>query len=935
MCMDPTPKLPYYRQSAQEVTDELHSQASGITHAEASKRLQVNGPNRLFRVKHESVVTTFFRQFKNILVLMLLISAAFSIYLHDAKTATILLVITSINTVIGFLQEHKAETLMKELEQLMVPQAKVLRAGKLHQIDSTELVLGDVVYIESGDSVPADLRILEEAELSTNDFALTGESNPSRKFVHAMQGDVPLANRHNLVFMGTTVANGTGFGIVVATAMHTELGRIAALSQAVHTEASPLQKEMANLTTRIAQITVVLAVLLVLIAIHAQLGLHNAILLGIGIGAAMIPSGLVAEVNITLAAAANRLAKAKALVKRLSAVETLGATNYILTDKTGTLTRNEMMVQAMVIGRNHYTVSGSGYGSEGRIAQVGHKAALGAKQLTALELFFQTAGLASNATISPPDEDHPNYYVVGDPTEGALISLAGKAGINLETLGASLPEVKEFQFDSARKLMSSVRLQDGRLVVFLKGAPEEVLARSQQLWDHGHVRKLTTADRSYFSAYDAEQAQKSLRNLAFGYRVLPADTKPDQLVMEDVEQQLTFLGIASMADPLRDSVPQAMRAARGAHIKVSIITGDSAITAKAIAEQAQLAPEITVITGDELPGLADSQIAQLIERGGAVFSRVSPEGKLRIVEIVKNGGHVVAVTGDGINDAPALKRADIGVAMGKTGSDVSKDAAEIILLDDSFNTLISAVEQGRVTYQNIKKAAHCALTANFSELSVVLLSLGALSIYHVPSALPAIQILAIDIVAQILPIIALGWDKPARNMMHQKPRDRREHIINLQAVSGFAGFGVLAALLSYGNYLFFFLRESLSPVSIDTANPLYHEATTVTYLTLALCLYVYLLFERADNHENFFSEYLWSNKKLLGAFAISFVLIACIIYTPFSNTYFATRALGLVDWVTALAAAGLFFCLRFSHRYTRKHSRKAVLELHRQVHGQA
>lgn len=922
----------YYRLSAQEVLEQLHSTSEGISSAEAQSRLGDHGSNTLKRAKHELAIVTFLRQFKNLLVLLLLTSAVLSIFLKDGKTAAILIAIALMNTLIGFLQEHKAETLMKSLENLMQHNAKVFRDGKLEEIDSTEIAVGDVLYIEEGDSVPADIRIIDENELGTNDFALTGESNPSRKFVHAISGDVILGRRHNLAFMGTTVATGSGHGVVIGTGMQTELGRIANLSQGTQAGSSPLQKEMSNLAIRITQGTIILAVVLTFFALKANLNVHDAVLFGIAISAAMIPSGLVAEVNITLSQAAGRLAKAKALVKKLSAVETLGATNYILTDKTGTLTKNEMTVEKLLIGRSNYSVSGTGYEANGEILDSKGKK-ISQKTLNDLELFFLTASLSSNAKVDPPDQEHNSWYVVGDPTEGALITLARKAGMDTELLNEEIPELKEFQFDSARKLLSSVRVRNGQNVVFVKGAPENLLELSTDIWDHGHIRKLTAADRKFFTDYDNKNAKSAMRNLAFGYRILPKGFKTKKPSMEKVEQDFIFLGIASMIDPLREAVPDAMKAARGAHVKVSIITGDSAVTAYAIALKAGLAKDITVIEGDELPGLADSQIMHLVERGGAVFSRVAPEDKLRIVELVRQSGHVVAVTGDGINDAPALKRADIGVAMGKTGTDVAKDAAEIILLDDSFDTLVDAIEEGRLTFQNIRKAARCALTDNASELLVTLFGLTAVALFHVAPALPAIQILAIDIVAQILPITALGWDRAQHNLMREKPRDLHDHIVSKSAILGFIGFGLLAALLAYANYLYFFVRHDLSPQFIPASLPLYHQATTLTYLTLVLSLYIYLMFERASAHERFFTSYLWSNKKLLVAFGISFFLIGNVIYNPWIQPYFSTASLDLMDLMTAIVCAGIYTAFRLAQRHTRKHTRHNVIKLHHEVHA--
>jgi Ca2+-transporting ATPase len=374
-----------------------------------------------------------------------------------------------------------------------------------------------------------------------------------------------------------------------------------------------------------------------------------------------------------------------------------------------------------------------------------------------------------------------------------------------------------------------------------------------------------------------------------------------------------------------------MLAARGAHIKVSIVTGDYPATAKAIATHAGLTdhPEdITVVLGEELQSLADSQVLQLLERGGAVFSRVAPEDKLRIVEIAKHSGRVVAVTGDGINDAPALKRADIGVAMGRTGTDVAKDAAEIVLLDDSFDTLVKAIEQGRLTFRNIRKAARCALTDNAGELFAILISLAGTTLFDVPMAITAIQILAIDIIAQMFPITALGWDTAQHSLMRDRPRRLQDHIINRPAVLEFVGFGLLSAGIAYANFLFFFERHGISPVHLDTHSNLYFKATILTYITIVLCQFINLMMVRSDEHESFFTRYIWSNKKLLIAFAISFFCIFNIMYNPVIRPYFGAGPLGIVDWFTAVSAAALYFVARILQRHTRKHTRKAVVSLH-------
>lgn len=922
-------KLPYYRLSVEETLTDLRSTEGGLARAEAADRLKHVGPNALERTRRVPAWVIFARQFKNLLVLILIISAGLSLYLHNVKTAIIMLVIALMNAVVGFFQEHKAESLLGSLERLVVPHAKVLRAGHgVQEIASSELVPGDVIYIEAGDSVPADARILSEDELATNDFALTGESQPARKFKHAISADVPLGSRHNMVYMGTTVALGSGHAVVVGTGMHTELGRIAGLSQTTHTDTSPLQREMNNLAVRLTQGTLLLAAVLSVIELQTNIGLKGSLLFAISIAAAMIPNGLVAEVNITLAQTAARMAKARALVKKLSAVETLGATNIIATDKTGTLTKNEMTVTRALIGRTEYPVSGTGYETNGALLSEKGRPISG-KVLKDLHLFFETGALASNAEVNPPDDEHATWYVVGDPTEGALITLARKAGLEPIQLNERFPERKEYAFDSARKRMTSVREVDGQLYAFVKGAPESVLTRSDELWDHGHVRGLTAADRKFFSGYNEEHAAAAERNLAFAYRVLPKGFDPARHHLEDAEQKLIFLGIVSMVDPLRDAVPAAMAAAEKAHVRVSVITGDYPTTAEAIAKKAGLnGGEISVVMGEDLPGLSDTQVLALLLRGGAVFARISPEDKLRIVEIAKHSQNVVAVTGDGINDAPALKRADIGVAMGRTGTDVAKEAAEIILLDDSFATLVTAIEQGRLTFQNIRKAAACALTDNAGELLTILISLAATAIWGIPAAITAIQILAIDVIAQMFPITALGWDPAVGKLMRGKPRDLHDHIINKKAVYEFVGFGLLAAVIAYANYLLYFPRHHVSPLHLGTGEGPYLQASILTYITIVFCQFMNLLLVRSRGGASLVGPYLWSNKKLLWAFGISLFCIANIVYNPLVQPYFGSGPLTVWDWGTAVLAAGLYTAARLFHVHTRGHSRKELLRKH-------
>ena len=920
----------FYRLSSAETLSQLHSKEEGLQASEAKQRIARFGKNTLVTKRRESWFTTYLRQFKDLMIVLLVASGTISYYLGDRRTGIVLFALVFFNTAIGFLQEFKAEKVMQSLEKLVVATASVMRDGKLESIPSAEIVPGDVIYIEEGDSVPADARLLSEEELSTNDFALTGESNPSRKFLHAIEGDVPLGNRHNIVFMGTTVATGNAHAVVVGTGMHTELGRIANLSQDTRAETSPLQKEMNNVATRVTQGTMILCVILLPIAIKAGLPFKDAFLFAIGIASSLIPQGLPAEINTSLARAAGKLARARALVKKLSAVESLGATSTILTDKTGTLTKNQMTVEQFLIGQTSYTVSGKGYEPIGSITTL-QGVQLSKDLPKDLSIFFEAGAMASNAHISPADDQHPTWYCIGDPTEGAIITLAMKSGVDPAKLDAAYPELKEFAFDSARKRMTSVRNYgtSKQLYAFVKGAPESVLERSTHIWDHGHTRPLTKKDRAALLAHNDKQAAGAMRNLGLAYRVLPVDSNPKKLKLEETEQELVWLGMVSMIDPLRQEVPAAMEAAHKAHVKVSIVTGDYAVTAKAIATRAKLAenPEdIVVVSGEELAKLSDIQVLNLAERGGVIFSRVAPEDKLRIVELVQNSGQVVAVTGDGINDAPALKRADIGVAMGQTGTDVAKQSAEIILLDDSFNTLVSTVQEGRVIFQNIRKGTLSAFTSNAAELVVNLLSLAAATILHVPLAITVMQILAIDLVAELFPIAALGADKADSEVMAEKPRNPKDHILNGRAIIDLLWCGLLIGSFAFINYLWFFERHGVNAEHLSGDSTLYFKATALTYLTIVLCQLCNIL-QRRSQH-GLFTRYQFHNKSLWFAMALSMTCVLNIIYNPWIAPYFHSAPLHVVDWLYALGAAAIFAAIREFQRWSnRHHSREAILAL--------
>lgn len=923
-------RQPFYRLSAEEVMTNLGSSREGLSNQEAARRTTQYGPNYLATKHTEPAFFTYLRQFKDLMIILLLVSSVITFFLEDPRTAAVLLALVFFNTTIGFLQEFKAERVMESLARLIVSDAAVIRNDKKVSIPSSEVTVGDIVYLEAGNAIPADIRIIEESELSTNDFALTGESNPSRKFTHAIEDDVPLGNRHNLVFMGTTVATGQAYGVVIAVGMETELGRIANLSQDIVGEASPLQKEMNNIAKRVTQGTMILCVVLLPIAVAAGLAIKDAFLFAIAIASSIIPQGLPAEINTALAQAASKLARARALVKKLSAVEGLGATNIICTDKTGTLTKNQMTVEQIIVGQTHYMVTGKGYEPRGEIVEETGQP-ISAEKRSQLDLLLATGIMASNARVSAPDRQHAVWYTVGDPTEGALIVLAAKAGMQPDDLERRFPEYKEFSFDSARKRMSSVRPYgpDKAQHLFVKGAPESVLDCCTHIQEAGKIRRLTDRDRRRIHRQNDQLAAQAMRNLGLAYRRLPTSTKLDKLHLNEAEAGLTWLGMVSMIDPLREQVPNAMEAARRANIKVSIVTGDYAVTAKAIAVRAKLTarPEdIIVVQGEKLAAMSDAKLRSLALRGGVIFSRVAPEDKLRIVRLVQTAGKVVAVTGDGINDAPALKRADIGVAMGKTGTDVAKQSAEVILLDDSFDTLVHTVQEGRIIYQNIHKGTLSCFTSNSAELVVNLVSLAAATIFHVPLAISVMQVLAIDLVAELFPIAALGKDRADGEVMDQKPRSLKDHILNGPAILDLIWCGLLIGGFAFINYMWFFERQGVEAQHLAADSQIHMTAMTLTYLTIVLCQLANIMQRRTSN--GLFSRYQLHNRLLWGALGLSMFCVLNIIYNPWIAPYFKSAPLSATDWLYALAAAALFIIIREFQRYNKKHHRKQVVALH-------
>jgi Ca2+-transporting ATPase len=911
-----------YRLTEAETLARFDTSLDGLTPEQVVHHRAEYGDNVIVRVSSERLLTRFLRQFKDWMIILLLACAVITAYLGDALTSGVLLLLVLVNTSIGFFQEYRSGKTMEALQHLSVSLSQVTRGGRLTELDSTELVVGDLVRLTEGATVPADIRLIEASAFSTNEFALTGESDPTRKYTHAIVTAVPVAERHNTAHAGTTVATGEAIGVVVATGEDSELGRIAQLAQSAPSTTSPLQREMGRIGQIITYAALGLALALLVVAVWANLPWHEAILFAVGFASAVIPQGLPAEVNTALADAAAALARRKALVKRLSAVETLGSTQVICTDKTGTLTKNEMTVTELLVAGREYAVTGIGYAPTGTIAP--RRPIAGAAVRAAEErlvAFLRTGALASTARLLPPDDDHPGWHILGDPTEGALLTVAAKAGIDLARERSDARKVREFPFDSARKLITAVRqTADGRLTAYVKGAPESIASRATLIDDGTAVRPITEADRQEFLAIHSAKSDRGLRNLAYAVRpASPGDVStidPGQ-----VEHDLILLGLVSMADPIREAVPDAMRGAADAGIKVNIVTGDFSRTAEAIARQAGLDRDggLVIVTGEDLAAMSDEQVLALALGGGVVFSRVDPTDKTRIVDLVKRSGHVVAVTGDGINDAPALRHATIGVAMGVSGTDVAKEAAEIVLLDDSFSTLVGAVEQGRVIYANIRKGVFSCLTSNVAELVVNIASLVLATVAGLPLAINVLQILAIDLLGELLPIAALGRDPEQGRVMTRPPRDPRSHILDASGIRDLLYAGSLMGVLAVANFLLFFSRSGSDPFvgTVDAA--LVAQATTMTYVTILVCQLVNITQRRSGR--GLFDRYTFSNPTYWLACAVGVGVMLAIVYVPWLQPMFKTGPLGWLDWAFVLVAAVLFLAFREVSRLVRELAR--------------
>ncbi|MFN2340487.1 MAG: cation-translocating P-type ATPase [Halanaerobium sp.] len=892
----------FYRQKAKDILQDLETSQKGLSAAEAKTRLGKDGKNVLEAKSEKSLVQIFLEQFKDVLVILLLAAAVMSFAIGSYRDGTIMMIIAVINSVIGFRQEFKAEKIMDSLNKLVNSPSKVIRDDQIGEIPQEELVVGDIVSLEEGDKIPADLRIIEAFNLRTNDVSLTGESMPQEKQSNQIKEERPLADRDNMAYLGTTVASGSAKGVVVRTGMDTEMGKIATMTQGEDKSKSPLQTELQSVANKIAVFAVIIALALFGISIYQGYGLNFALIYALGIAVAVVPQALPMQVTVALSQGVDRLAAKNAVVKKLSSAETLGSTNVICTDKTGTLTKNEMTVKKVYFDGKEYEVTGLGYEPDGELLGEDGEP-LSEAEIDEMEIIFDAATMASNAEIHEPDEEHPGWYAIGDPTEAALITLSTKLGTRSPTEDEDNPELHEFSFDSDRKRMSSVReFEDGNYLK-MKGALGSVLSVSKHILKDGEVVEITEADKERLNKLNEKYSKDAMRVLAIAYRKLEADET--DYVLEEIEKDVIFLGLVAMIDPPKEGVKEAIQESHEAHIDTYIMTGDHAITAQAVGKEISLSQDdedVPVFTSKDLEEMSEEELRQLMEENKSlIFSRVSPENKLRIVKNLKEQQKIVAVTGDGVNDAPALKSAHIGVAMGQMGTDVSKEASELILLDDSYPTLVYAIKEGRTIYNNLKKTVIASLTTNGAELTIVLLGLLAAAILGTPIPIMAIQILSIDLIAEILPLTALTFDPASEHLMKSPPREQDEHIVNKHSIKEILFLALLMGGLAFTNFYLFINGQA---EAVREGTELYARGTTITFLTIAFSQWVNIMSRRYE-FKSIFNRNFFSNTKMIYSILLSILMVLLVIYSPI-NSFLGFAGLTLADWTRVVIAGGIF-----------------------------
>ncbi len=855
-----------------EVLDQLQSRPAGLAQAEAGKRLEQYGPNELQAAQQISPWHILLEQFKNVLILILLAATVISLFLGHGVESIVIAIIVLFAVVLGFVQEYRAERAIEALRKMASPTATVLRDGTEEKVAARDLVPGDVIILHTGDRIPADARLLEAINLQVEEAALTGESVPVEKHIHALNKvDLPVGDRKNMIYAGTAVTYGRGQALVVATGMQTEFGKIAQMLQEVETGRTPLQQNLDKVGTILARAAFVVVAVIVVLGLLRGQPFVEMLISGIALAVAVVPEALPAVVTISLAIGVQKMVKRNALIRRLHAVETLGSTSVICSDKTGTLTRDEMTVRRLYSAGEIFSVSGAGYSPQGEFSTNGGTPSA---PTPALRQMLTAAALASDTRLLQlPDS---GWDIKGDPTEGALVVAAAKAGLHKDALDAEYPRVHEIPFSSETKRMTTIHESAGKLVAYAKGAPEVILEDCDYVLAADGIQALDAAGRDQIMSHAQDMAGQALR-------VLGVATKSDATPV-NAGQAMTFLGLVGMIDPPRSEAKAAIVVSTEAGIRPVMITGDHPLTAQAVAQELGLLRNGgRVVTGAQLEEMSDEQLQREVD-DISVYARVSPAHKLRVVTAWQSRGHIVAMTGDGVNDAPALKKADIGIAMGITGTDVTKEAAAMTLTDDNFASIVAAVEEGRGVFGNIKKYLMYLLSSNIGEIGLMAGS----ALLGLPLPLTAVQILYVNLATDGLPALALSVDPPETDLMKRKPRDPRTGIFTRPVVTLMVLGGLWSTLINLGLFIWA-LNSGRSQA----------EAMTMTFVSLVLIQFFKAYNFRSDRLSVIDKPF--ANKWLNLAVGWELILLVLIVYLPFLHEAFSTYALPWLDWVIVAA----------------------------------
>jgi Ca2+-transporting ATPase len=893
---------PWHTLTAEETLAQQNVLAEqGLPQSEAQKRFEKHGPNELVEKGAKKPWKILLDQFKETMVVVLIIAALISALISDWKDAIAILIIVVLNAVLGFVQEYRAEQAMQALKKMAAPLVRVRRDGHVLEIEAPQLVPGDIILLEAGNAIPADARLIEAASLRVTEASLTGESHAIDKSIDPLDGEnLSLGDRHNMVYMGTAVSYGRGLAVVVETGMRTQLGRIAELIQSVEGEQTPLQRRMAQLGRTLAFAALGIVAVVFVLGLSRGEDIGEMFITSIAMAVAAIPEGLPAVVTISLALGAQRMLRRQALIRKLPAVETLGSVTTICSDKTGTLTENRMTVTVLdVLGETQQINALLDHGVP--VMDAEHRPDE-QPPVRSLGLLLKAAALVNDAILEEEPAASDCCHTIGDPTEGALLVAAAKLGLWKPELDRRWPRVAEVPFTSERKRMTTIHQvniplddpsqapwRDRSYVAFCKGAVDEMLSITEDVWSGDQAVPLDDDLRGRILAANDQLAQDGQRVLGVAFRAL--NELPASLDEESLETQMTFIGLVGMIDPPRPEVEEAVETSRTAGIRPVMITGDHPLTALRIAKDLGISAEDgKILTGQQLAQMSAGDLEGVVE-DVSVYARVSPEHKLKIVEALQKRGHIVAMTGDGVNDAPALRRSDIGVAMGITGTDVSKEAADMVLLDDNFATIVRAVAEGRTIYDNIRKFIKYTMTSNVGEIIVMLLA----PFFGLPLPLTALQILWINLVTDGLPGLALGVEPPERNTMKRRPYAPGESVFARGMGPHILWVGPLMGLVSLGIGIWGF----------RTGNPYWQ---TMVFTTLTLSQMGHALAIRSS-HDSLFRIGLLSNKPILGAVLLTFVLQLLITYLPFGQELFDIQALPLPYLLVSLLLSTVTFWL--------------------------